>query len=280
MSNDQVQDQTDAQTGPPASVRIAVSVPQYNVPYHEWRDVMIRCEQAGVNALFCPDHLVVPEGDGRTLESLTALAGLAEATKSAHLGPFVLASAYRNPNLLALIARTIDAISGGGRLILGIGSGHLQADFTEYGIPYGTASSRLHHLAAALPIIKNRLAALDPSPVHKVPILIGASGETLALRIVAEHADIWHCMSPRDGDRVESFQRKSAVLNQWCAQVNRQPTEIERAVTLAPTSDGGIQEPDPMREAGATLLVVRLYPPYDLGHVKELLEWRDRVNAS
>jgi probable F420-dependent oxidoreductase len=281
MSNYPVQN--GAQKGSSARVRIAACVPPLNVSYDEWLRVMLACEQAGANVLFCTDHFfppvgdgMTPVGDGMTLESLTALAALAQATNRAEIGPFVLASAFRNPNLTAIMAWTIDKISGG-RFILGIGAGHLERDFTEYGYPFGSPGSRLQELAAALPIIENRLAALNPLPVRKIPILIGASGERVALEIVAKHAHIWHCMSPRDGSSpVENLSQKTAVLKQWCARVNRPETEIERAVTLAPG-----QEPDPMREAGATLLVVRLVaPPYDLGYIKEVLAWRDRVNAS
>jgi probable F420-dependent oxidoreductase len=265
----------DAQKRSSARVRIAVCVPPENVSYPKWLRVMRNCERVGVDMLLCSDHLA---GDGM-FESFTLLAALAQATTRAQIGPFVAASAFRNPNLLALMAWTIDQISGG-RFILGIGSGHLERDFKEYGYRFGSPGSRLQGLADALPIIKNRWAALNPQPVRNIPILIGASGENLALPIVARYANIWHCMSPRDETSpLENFAHKSAVLDELCAKVNRQPTEIERAVTLASTPGAAVQEPDPMLKAGATLFVVRVFPPYDLAAIKELLAWRDGVNA-
>ncbi len=59
--------------------------------------------------------------------------------------------------------------------------------------------------------------------------MIGAAGETLSLRVVAEHADTWNC--PTCGD-VEEFRRKSVVLDEHCAAISRDPSEIRRSVQV------------------------------------------------
>src|SRR2546428_13673072 len=66
-------------------------------------------------------------------------------------------------------------------------------------------------------------------PAPPPPIMMGAAGEKLSLRVVAERADIWNC--PTRGD-VEEFRRKSAVLDEHCAAIGRDPSEIRRSVQV------------------------------------------------
>jgi probable F420-dependent oxidoreductase len=256
-------------------IRIGVQVGQYGAPWDALLSTAQEVEAMGVDLLFNWDHFFGPGPDSRLthFECWTLLAAWATRTSTIELGPLVSAIGYRNPDLVADMARTIDHASGG-RFVLGLGAGFKARDYVEYGYPFGTAASRIDDLAAGVTRIRRRMERLDPPPLRPVPILIGGSGERRTLRVVAEHADIWHTFA--DGD---DFARKSAVLDRHCREIGRHPGLIERAVLVHgdPATVG-----DPLWERGATLFVVALHdrPEPNLAPVGEWLAWKDERNRT
>jgi len=178
----------------------------------------------------------------------------------------VTCNSYRNAELLADMARTADHVSGG-RMYLGIGAGWFERDYTEYGYEFGTAINRLHKLRDDLPRLKSRLARLNPAPIGELPLLIGGSGEKVTLKLTAEHADAWNSFGPP-----ETFAHKNSVLDRWCAEIGRDPNEIERTVAISP---GDVDDLDAYLDAGATHVIVMTGHPYDLGAVEALIARRD-----
>lgn len=103
-------------------------------------------------------------------------------------------------------------------------------------------------------------------------MLIGGGGERKTLRIVAEHADIWHSFSD-----VDTLLHKSEVLAQHCAELGRDAGEIERSVGVNGSPGTDAQQ---LRAAGASLFTVGADgPDYDLGPLRDWLTWRDEQNA-
>jgi len=255
-------------------IRIGVQLqPQHAPDYAQIRDAVRRCEDLGVDIAFNWDHFYPLYGDpdGAHYECWTMLGAWAEQTSRIEIGALVSCNSYRNPELLADMARTVDHISGG-RLILGIGSGWMQKDYEQYGYEFGTAGSRLDDLAAALPRINSRLTKLNPAPTRAIPILIGGQGERKTLRLVAEHAEIWHSFTNAD-----TYPGKAAALARHCADTGRDPETVERSsgvdgrddVTLAANAEA-------LARLGVTLMTVGCDgPDYDLGPAAALVRWRD-----
>jgi probable F420-dependent oxidoreductase len=232
------------------------------------REAWLEAERLGVESLWTWDHFFPLRGDpdGKHFECWTVLAALAEATERAEIGALVTCNSYRNPNLLADMARTVDHISGG-RVVLGIGAGWFERDYEEYGYEFGTVGGRLRALDRDLPVIKERWSVLNPPPVRRIPIVVGGRGEKVTLRIAAQHADIWHGF----GD-VETMRHLNGVLDGWCEKLGRDPTGIERCTSIGATN---VDDIDALLEAGITHFVVSADgPDYDLGLLHDVLAWR------
>jgi probable F420-dependent oxidoreductase len=253
------------------TVRVGVTVRPQHTTMERMRETWQEAEELGADDVFIWDHFFPLFGvpDGSHFECWTSLAALAEVTSRVRIGPLVSAIGYRNPHLIADMARTIDHISGG-RFILGLGSGWNEKDYREYGYDFKTAISRLHDLRDELPVIKDRLAKLNPPAVQNpMPILIGGSGEKVTLRIVADHADMWNGF----GDPKEAG-RLSRVLDNWCEKVGRDPAQIERSI-LAGAKQVVANADEYVRNGITTLTVGVDGPGKSLDVLRNLVAWRD-----
>jgi probable F420-dependent oxidoreductase len=254
-------------------VRIGLQIQPQHADYKTIRETAARAEELGADILFNWDHFYPLYGDpdGAHFECWTMLGAWAESTSRVEIGALVTCNSYRNPELLADMARTVDHISDG-RLILGIGSGWFEKDYQEYGYEFGTAGGRLDILAESLPRIESRLAKLNPAPTRGIPVLIGGGGEKKTLKLVARHADIWHTFAD-----AETLEHKLGVLRGHCADAGRDPAEIEVSAGVR----GVPSEVGPkLRELGASLFTVGAGgPDYDLSELKAWIAWRDEINS-
>lgn len=247
------------------------------------------------------DHMVPLRGDvtGPALEAWTLLAALAAQTERLRLGVIVTSNRLRPPAVLAKMAATVDIISGG-RLEFGIGAGGslladsrfsemVRREYDAYGIPLVPPAEAVRALGEACELIRRmwtgekpfdfdgrcyqlKGAICEPKPVQRPhpPIMIGAGGEKAALRVVAEHADIWNCPARTAGE----FRHKSGVLDEHCAAVGRDPEQITRSMQiLVPSEDpaasrGLLFE---LIDAGVTHFALAPLPPFPQGSATKWL---------
>ncbi|HEY2700661.1 MAG TPA: LLM class F420-dependent oxidoreductase [Pseudonocardiaceae bacterium] len=251
-------------------IRIGVQIAQQHGDYKNIRRAAAEAEDIGVDIIFNWDHFFPLSGEtyGKHFECWTMLGAWAEQTSRVQLGALVTCNSYRNPELLADMARTVDHISDG-RLILGIGSGWKELDYTEYGYEFGTPGSRLDDLAEAMPRIEARFAKLNPPPTRKIPVLIGGGGEKKTLRLVAKHADMWHSFA-----RGADFDRKKQVLAAHCADVGRDPGEIELSVGAG--GDPEVNGPALLAQGITTFTIGVRGPDFDLSTARAWVDWRNK----
>ncbi len=160
------------------------------------------CDAAGFFYIAVCDHVAVPraaavEGGMSTTwyDPVATLAYLAAATERTRLMTNVYVAAYRHPLQTAKAFATLDALSGG-RVILGVGAGHLQGEFEALGVSF---RDRGRQTNATIDAIKHAWSSeyVDelgqrprPAQSPRPPIWIGGSGAP-ALRRVAERGDGW-----------------------------------------------------------------------------------------
>jgi alkanesulfonate monooxygenase SsuD/methylene tetrahydromethanopterin reductase-like flavin-dependent oxidoreductase (luciferase family) len=215
-------------------------------------DVARAAEQLGFESVWLYDHLQTRAGDPAAMfECWTSLAALARETTRVRLGQIVTSALYRNPGLLAQMARTVDAASGG-RVILGIGAGWDGREYSEFG--YGELPpirERLAHLTETVQVLRRRT---------KLPILVGGAGEQVLLRLVAEHADACNFTDSFDP---AFYAHKLAVLRRHCDEVGRDFATIEKTASFT-VSEGDDVDFDALAATGIETFIVYLDPPTDL----------------
>jgi alkanesulfonate monooxygenase SsuD/methylene tetrahydromethanopterin reductase-like flavin-dependent oxidoreductase (luciferase family) len=286
------------------SVSFGIKTSQMGLSYEEIRRVWLEAD--GIPEFehaWLWDHLIPLRGEANVaaLEAWTLLAALAAQTQRLKVGVIVTSNQIRRPAVLAKMAATVDQIAAG-RLVFGIGAGYgrtgdptvtaiAEREYGAYGIELISVGTAISELGEALQIFRRmwtevepfdfagahyRLtgAICEPKPVQRPspPVLIGAGGVRRSLRMVAEHADIWNC--PTRGD-AEEFGRKSAVLDDHCAAIGRDPAEITRQVQVLVRAD----DPDAARrevaahlDAGAEQIVLAPIPPWPRNPAQWLAE--------
>jgi alkanesulfonate monooxygenase SsuD/methylene tetrahydromethanopterin reductase-like flavin-dependent oxidoreductase (luciferase family)/predicted kinase len=212
------------------------------------RQMALAADAAGFAGVALMDHLIqIPQVD-RAWEPIpepwVTLGMLAGLDTRLRLGTLVSPVTFRPPGIVAKTVATLDALSGG-RAFLGIGAGWWAREHAAFGLRLPPPAQRLDDLASAIETIRalwapgtkayqgSRVTLPEttcyPRPPHDVPIIVGGSGERRTLRIAAELADGINVPSDEP-----TLRRKLTVLQQHCAAVGRDPSDVEVTVLDLP----------------------------------------------
>jgi len=201
---------------------------QEGLSWERWRRICHDTDTLGFASLRRSDHLIslMSSPDRECIECWTSLALAAEWTKRIEFGPMVSPMTFRLPGILAKIAASVDALSGG-RLILGVGAGWNENEHRVFNIPFYTERERFDRLEAGIKKMREIWETTYPKPARNpIPLLLGGKGAKRTLPLVAREATEWN-LSRLDA---EMFRQRREVLEQCCREIGRDPATIRRSV--------------------------------------------------
>jgi alkanesulfonate monooxygenase SsuD/methylene tetrahydromethanopterin reductase-like flavin-dependent oxidoreductase (luciferase family) len=237
--------------------RVGVQLPEVEraVPWPEMVAMARAAEDVGLDSIWLGDHLLYDLPDGAVRgpwEVWTALAGLASVTERVALGPLVASTSFHAPAMLAKLAATVDAISAG-RLILGLGAGWNEREYTAFGFAYDKRISRFEE---AFTIIRELLrtgrsdfrgtyyevvdCVLDPMPVRPggVPLMLGSVSPRM-MRIGLPHVEAWNVWWSDYGNDPEGFAAVRTRVEEAAGEAGRLPGDVEATAAILVRLPGG-----------------------------------------
>ena len=240
-------------------MKVGVQLPEVEryVTWPEVREMAVTAEAVGFDSLWVGDHLLYRSGNETTgpWEAWSILAAIAAVTERVQIGPLVAATSFHNPAMLAKKAATVDEISNG-RLILGLGAGWNRVEYDAYGFPFDHRASRFEE---AFTIIQTLLSdgAIDfvgeyytlrdcelvpPARPGGIPLMIGSEGPRV-LRATLPHVNMWNSWFAWFGNTPEGAAESIAMMEATCREAGRDPSEVEKTVTVLVCAPGGSSDP-------------------------------------
>lgn len=252
----------------------------------EIRDLARQAEVGGADSVWVYDHLLF-RLDGQATgihEAWTLLTAVATATERVELGTIVLATSFRSPALLAKMATTLDVISGG-RLILGVGCGWHEPEYTAFGFPFDHRVDRFEESLRILgPLLREGAVTfvgayhraedcliVPRGPRPRIPLLVAAKGPRM-LRLAVEHADAWN--TAWFGMPDERLEQRLSAMRAACADAGRDPASLEVTVGVtvkAEADEDGGRPGAPaglLADPGVVADALRAYAALGVGHVQ------------
>jgi probable F420-dependent oxidoreductase len=202
-------------------------------------------EEAGFDSIWLGDHLLYRDARGERgpWDCWTQLAALAAVTERVTLGPLVASTAFHAPGILARMAASVDAVSGG-RLTLGLGAGWNETEFRAFGFPFDRRVSRFEEsfeivrrlLGGERVTFSGRFASVEdavllPPPARRPKLMVGSTGPRM-LAITLPHVDAWNTWYDWYGNTPEGFVARNAEIDAAADAAGRDPRELERSACV------------------------------------------------
>jgi alkanesulfonate monooxygenase SsuD/methylene tetrahydromethanopterin reductase-like flavin-dependent oxidoreductase (luciferase family) len=220
------------------------------------------------------------------------MAALAASTRRVELGQLVMCTSFRQPALLAKMATTADAVSGG-RLILGLGAGWYDPEYQVLGYPTDHRAGRFGEAIRIIgPLLRGetvtmagtyyqvRDAVLRPPPDRPIPILVAAQGWRTAWFGLPD--DLLHRRLADLDAALAAEGRDPATLRRTVGMEVRDPDTTDPGEDLGEGFGGSVDELawaiDADEQLGFDDLIVQLEPKTtrSLDRLAEALELRAR----
>ena len=224
---------------------------QEDVTWADWQALAGACEEHGVETLFRSDHYLSVMGQRQrgSLDAWATLSALAAVTSKLRLGTLVSPATFRHPSELAKVATTVDHVSGGGRVELGLGTGWNDAEHAAYGFPFPSMGERMDRFAEQLELIPRQWAEgpvsfegehyrteeLDarPKPLRRPHLIVGGRGGPRSIRLAARFADEYNTVSKT----AEECAVIRAQLDEACEREGREPIPLSLMTTWLSGAD-------------------------------------------
>jgi probable F420-dependent oxidoreductase len=186
---------------PVQALSIMTSMPwEREAGVDDLRRAALAAENAGFFYVAICDHVAIPREKAETMSTtwfnpVATLGWIAGQTQRVRLMTNVYVAAYRHPLETAKTFATLDHLSGG-RVILGVGAGHVEGEFEALGISFADRGRLTNEaIDGILEAWTQEFVGdvgLRPRPAQqpRPPIWIGGSSKA-ALRRVAQRGDGW-----------------------------------------------------------------------------------------
>jgi alkanesulfonate monooxygenase SsuD/methylene tetrahydromethanopterin reductase-like flavin-dependent oxidoreductase (luciferase family) len=269
---------------------------QFNGATAGWADLLAMtraAEDAGFDSIWVTDHLIQRDetSERGMWECWSLISAIAASTTRVEIGTLVLSTSFRNPALLAKMADTVDEISAG-RLILGIGAGWHEPEYSAFGYPFDHRVDRFEEAATVVAGLL-RDGRIDFSGAHYQvrdcvlrprgprpngpPIMIGTSGSgPRMLRLAARFADQWNVWFKTFNNRLEDLAGMREVVDAACRDVGRDPATLARTAALKIEVGPHAPSPmstDPITGSPAEIAdTLRRYAAIGISHVQVWIE--------